>query len=53
MTYDVVYSDGRVENLTLSIEEIVQMLQRPDVETVAGLRDERTIDEVARRLVEL
>ncbi|WP_193216718.1 hypothetical protein [Serratia marcescens] len=51
MIYDVIFTDGRVEKMALSIDEIVQMLQRPDVESVSGLKDERTVEEVAKNLL--
>ncbi|BEN87051.1 hypothetical protein [Serratia marcescens] len=50
MIYDVVFSDGRIEKMALSIDEVAEILKRNDVESVSGLKDEREIDTIAKKL---
>ncbi|MDP8728344.1 hypothetical protein [Serratia marcescens] len=51
MIYQVVFSDGRSEEMALTILEAGDMLKRPDVQSVIGLTTEKEIEEIAKQVL--
>ncbi|UAN44260.1 hypothetical protein KGP17_17560 [Serratia sp. JSRIV001] len=52
MIYKVVFDDGHVEQMALSIDEVALKLKEEGVQAVTGLNDERQIEEIARKLLD-